>query len=38
LLISFSTELRKFLPVGKAVAEVKGFGKLELTELEFRVE
>jgi hypothetical protein len=36
-LISVSTELRKFLPVNKAVDELKGFGKLKLTDLEFRV-
>ena len=36
-LISVSTELRKFLAVDKAVAELKGFGKVKLTDLEFRV-
>jgi len=36
-LISFSAELIKFLPVDKAVVEIKWFGKLKLTDFEFRV-
>jgi hypothetical protein len=32
-----STELRKFLPVDKTVADLKGCEKLKLTDLEFRV-
>jgi len=36
-LISVSTELREFLPVNKAAAELKGSAKLKLTDLEFRV-